>query len=469
MPFGLLRSPTMTCVGKGEGAPFTSFALRRYAGLSLIVLAGLALDPPPGATAPLTRVERRIVAAVDRHAPAAQELLRRAVDVNSGTMNPVGVREVGNLFAAEFEALGFRTQWVDGAPWGRSGHLVATRAGRGRGPRVLLIGHLDTVFETDSPFQRYEPLSDSTARGPGICDMKGGDVTLLLALRALKEAGALDRLRVTAVLTGDEEKPGAPLALAREALVGAARDADVAIGFEDGDGDPRHAVIARRGTSSWVLRVRGTPAHSSQIFRPDIGSGAIYEAARILSEFRDSLSIEPYLTVNPGLVVGGTALTLDTEKSRATAFGKTNVIAESTLVTGDLRAISIEQREGAKEVMRRIVAATSEHASAEITFTDGYPPLAPSDGNRRLLDLYDRASRDLGFGPVEAVDPSRAGAADVSFTVGHARMALDGIGMRGDFGHTVEETAELAWLPRQAKRAALLLARLPGELRRRGR
>ncbi len=424
-------------------------------------MLGLALVPAASA-AVTTKTERRIVAAVDRHTPASMDLLRRTVDINSGTMNPDGVREVGRIFAAEFEALGFKTRWVDGAAWGRAGHLVATRPGKGSAPRVLLIGHLDTVFEKDSPFQRYEPLSDTTARGPGICDMKGGNGIMLLALRALREAGALDRISVTAVLTGDEEKPGAPLDLARADLIIAAREADVAMGFEDGDGDPRHAVIARRGNSSWVLRVSGTPAHSSQIFRADLGSGAIYEAARILTAFRDSLSIEPYLTVNPGMVVGGTTVTLDPEASRGTAFGKTNVIAESTLVTGDLRTISIEQREGAKAIMRRIVAASPPHAGAEITFSDGYPPLAPADGNRRLLAIYDRASRDLGVGPVEAVDPSRAGAADVSFTAGHVAMAIDGIGMRGDGGHTVGETADLRWMGWQAKRAALMLARLAG-------
>jgi glutamate carboxypeptidase len=317
------------------------------------------------------------------------------------------------------------------------------------------------VFEKDSPFQRWEPLSDSTARGPGICDMKGGDVIMLLALRALREAGQLDRLNVTAVLTGDEEKAGVPIDSSRADLIAAARGCDAAIGFEDGDGDPRHAVIARRGASSWTLRVQGTPAHSSQIFRPDIGGGAIHEAARILGAFRDSLWMEPYLTVNPGMILGGTTITHDAEGSRGTAFGKNNVIAESTLVTGDLRAISVEQRENAKAIMRRIVEAASPHCAAEITFSDGYPPLAPADGNRKLLALYDRASRDLATGPVEAVDPSRAGAADVSFTAGLVPMAIDGIGMRGDFGHTVEETARLDWFPWQAKRAALLLARLP--------
>jgi glutamate carboxypeptidase len=432
------------------------------AALALAVSPHAAAAKPSAPAGPLTPAELKLVAAVDEHAAAALDLLKRAVEVNSGTMNPDGVRQVGHLFAPEFDALGFKTRWVEGVSWGRAGHLIATRAGKGNGPRVLLIGHLDTVFEKDSPFQHFQSLNDSTARGPGVCDMKGGDVILLLALQALKQAGMLDRLQISVVLTGDEEKHGLPLERARADLLGA--DADVAIGFEDGDGDPRHAVIARRGASDWMLRVAGTPAHSSQIFRPDIGSGAIYEAARILQQFRDSLSLEPYLTVNPGAVVGGTTVTLDREESRGTAFGKTNVIAESTLVAGDLRSLSIEQRENAKATMRRIVAASPPHVGAEITFSDGYPPLAPVDGNQRLLALYDRASRDLGYGPVEAVDPSRAGAADVSFTSGRVAMAIDGVGMRGDGGHTVEETAFLAWLPRQARRAALLMARLPAAL-----
>lgn len=408
----------------------------------------------------LSRVERRVVAAVDRNAPASLALLERAVGINSGSMNFDGVREVGRLLAPEFESLGFKTEWVDGAVWGRAGHLIARRPGRDGALRVLLIGHLDTVFETDSPFQRFERLSPDAARGPGIIDMKGGDVVMLLALRALRDAGVLDRLALVAILTGDEEDSGAPLSAARRDLVEAAEWADVALGFEDGAGDPRTAVIARRGSSGWRLRATGRPAHSSQIFREDIGSGAIYEAARILAAFHEALSGEAYLTVSPGVALGGTTVTFDGEGGRGTAFGKTNVIPESAVAAGDLRSISLEQRERAKETMRRIVAAHLPHTDAEIVFDDGYPPLAPSDGNRRLLALYDQASRDLGFGEVSAVDPSRAGAADISFTETLVEMALDGIGLMGDGGHTVKETADLRTLPSQAKRAAVTLLRL---------
>jgi len=110
--------------------------------------------------------------------------------------------------------------------------------------------------------------------------------------------------------------------------------------------------------------------------------------------------------------------------------------------------------------MRAIVADNLPHTNAEIEFTDGYPPMAPTEGNERLLTLLDQVSRDLGQGPVTAVDPRRAGAADIAFTTGRVEMALDGLGLMGDYGHTVEETGDLRSLPLQTKRTAVLLYRL---------
>ena len=371
------------------------------------------------------------------------------------------MRAVAALFRKEFDALGFTTEWIDGAAWGRAGHLVARRMGKEGGPRVLLIGHLDTVFPKDSPFQGFLPIAGADeARGPGLLDMKGGDVVMLLALGGLADARLLDRLSIAAILIGDEEDSGRPLAAARKDLVEAARWADVAIGFEDGDGDPHTAVVARRGSGSWLLQVTGTPAHSSQVWSEAVGSGAIYEAARILSGFESALKGESLLTVNPGTILGGTAVTFDDDASRGTAFGKSNVVAQSATVSGDLRCITLEQRERARARMRDVLAKPLPGTSATIEFDDGYPPLAPSDGNLKMLALYDQGSRDLGLGTVTAVDPARAGAADVSFTEGLVEMALDGIGMRGRDGHTDRETADLGSLRTQARRAAVLLARL---------
>ena len=450
---GRVAAPT---VPRGALVLLMSICRLVSAAIAVLLMSGASHGQSPAALAP---DERAIVAHVDAHNAEALALLERAVNINSGTQNFAGVREVGKLFAAELDGLGFTTRWVDGAPFKRAGHLVAERARPGR--RFLLIGHLDTVFEADSPFQKFERLNERQARGPGIIDMKGGDVIIVQTLKALHAAGALDRMHVTVVMTGDEEASGDPQDVARAALVAAAKGVDVAIGFEDGAGDPRSAVIGRRGTTAWTLTVTGKPAHSSQIFRPDIGYGAIFEAARILNVFRETLAGEPHLTFNPALVVGGTKAELDVTQARGSAFGKDNVIPEHAIVSGDLRALSVEQFAQARKRMEAIVASSSlAQTKASITFDEGYPPLAPTDGNRKLLAMYDQASRDVGAGPVTAVDPDRAGAADVSFIAGHVPMILDGVGLMGDGGHTVNETADLSVLPSQTKRAALLLYRL---------
>ncbi len=442
----------------------------RYSVLAATLL-GLALEASPAravesvvreadrrAADSLSKIEHLLARHAASHDADALALLERLVNVNSGTQNLAGVREVGRILRAEYDALGFTTRWDDGAAFGRAGHLVAERTGSG--PRVLLIGHLDTVFEQDSPFQRWERLSDSSAKGPGSTDMKGGDVIMLFALKALKASGQLDRMSITVVLNGDEEAPGAPIALARQTLIDAGARAQIAIGFEDGDGDPRTAVAARRGFTGWTLRVTGTPAHSSQIFRDDIGPGAIYEAARILNDFRIKLGGDPLRTFNAGVAMGGTTVTLDSTGTRGMAFGKSNIVPESFVVTGDLRVISPDAVSTAKAAMRAIVAAASPHTSAVITFDDGYPPMAPKAGNTALLAEFDRASRHLGFGPVGMDNPARAGAADVSFVAATVSQVIDGLGPGGTGGHTVNETLQTRTVAIQIARTAVLLNRI---------
>jgi glutamate carboxypeptidase len=410
----------------------------------------------PGAA--ITAQEQALVQAVDSHNAAALALLERVVNMNSGSLNLAGVREVGAVFRAQFDSLGFTTRWVDGAAFHRAGHLVAEH--RGPGPKLLLIGHLDTVFEPASPFQRFKKIDDSTATGPGVIDMKGGDIIALYALRALKDAGLLDRMNVTVVYHGDEEESGSPLKLARQTLLDAAQGATAALGFEDAAGDPHTAVVSRRGDDGWTLRTTGLPAHSSQIFTPDVGAGAVFEAARILDQFYQKLSKEQYLTFNPGFAIGGTTVTADTTGTEGSASGKSNVVAKEMEVTGDLRTLSPDQLANARKTMTDVVANHLPHTTAEIKFEDGYPPMAPTEGNRKLLAMYDRVSQDLGFGPVVAVDPSRAGAADVSFIASTVPMVIDGLGLSGHDDHTEKETADLRMLPVLTKRAAVLMYRL---------
>jgi len=410
--------------------------------------------------AQVSKTEKKIVKAVDQNNEYYTELLKKLVNMNSGTMNFEGVKAVGDVLMKEFDALGLETKWVDGKAFNRAGHLVATNKGK-KGPKMLLIGHLDTVFEPDSPFQSYKMLNDSILKGPGVADMKGGDVIILLALKALKEAKVLDDMQIEVVMTGDEEKSGSPLELSKKDLVEGAKWADIALAFENADGDPETIVVSRRGSSGWSLEVSGNAAHSSQVFTEKVGVGAIYETSRILNEFYQQLSKEENLTFNPGVILGGTSTTYDAGQSGGTAYGKSNVVAQQVKVTGDIRAVSLEQLEKAKKIMSEIASNNYPGTSAKLTFNPGgYPPLAPSEGNSELLGYYSNVSQDLGFGKVQPVNPRNAGAADVSFTSGHVDMAIDGMGLSGADDHTINETGDLSKLSVQAKRAAVLMHRL---------
>lgn len=427
----------------------------KKAGLVLILAIGWQ-----GANAQLTTVEQALADYVDQHHEEAIELLVDVVNINSGTQNFDGVRQVGQIFRQRFDALGMETQWIDGSSWNRAGHLVAsTNPANQQGPHLLLIGHLDTVFQGDSPFQAYAYLGDNIASGPGIADMKGGDVIILQALSALQDQGLLEQMKITVYMTGDEESSGDQV-LARAHMETAAREADIALGFENGDGNPATAIPARRGYASWELRVGGNPAHSSQIFQPEVGAGAIFELSRILNSFYQELSDEQYLTFNPGVVIGGTELEFDSDEGRGNAFGLANVVSQQAIARGDLRMISTSQTERARATMERIVRENLPLTNAELSFDPGMPPFPNSEGNTRLLGYFSQVSQELGHGPVSAVDPSRAGAADISYVGDYVDMAIDGMGMGGANDHTVNETGDLDSMRIQARRAAVLINRL---------
>jgi glutamate carboxypeptidase len=427
--------------------------------LFLVLLSILAMGTQT-TQAQLSKVEKKVVKNVDTNNQAAMKLWEEVVNINSGSMNFDGVYKVGQVFKARFDAIGFTTRWVDGKPFNRAGHLIAEHKGKPTGKTILLIGHLDTVFELSSPFQSFKWINDSTVHGPGVGDMKGGDVVIVQALQALKDAEALKDMNIIVVMSGDEELSGSPLAAARHDLIEAAKAADIAIGFEDGDGRFESANISRRSSSDWELRVTAVPAHSSQVFTESIGAGAIYEASRILMGFYNELSKEKDLTFNPGVILGGTTVEHDADMNGGKAFGKDNIVSKDVVVTGDIRAVSPEQLKKAQAVMMDVVAKHLPKTNAEIKFGEGYPPLAPTPGNYQLLSFFEQVSKDLGFGPVGAVNPRDAGAADISFTSGYVEMAIDGLGPRSAGGHTVNETADPRTIPMEAKRAAVLLYRL---------
>jgi len=425
----------------------------------LIALFALAVLAPSRASAELGFTERRIAEFVDITIEEEIRFFERVVNINSGTMNHEGVRKVGEAYAEAFRALGMKTEWVDlPKEMNRAGHLIASQEGDGKGKRVVLIGHLDTVFEADSPFQKFR-REGVKAFGPGTEDMKGGNTVILYALKALKAAGALGPLGVTVILNGDEEKHGHPVPVTRARLIEAAKNSDVALAFEGGVKHMHTATIARRGYSGWTLRVRGKRGHGSQIFGEKYGNGAVYEAARILDAFRTELASLPDLTYNPGLILGGTEVDHDPDRSRGTVFGKSNVIAQEVVVAGELRALSPGIDVKAKALMKDIAAKNLSGTSAELEFEEGYPPMAPTPGNKALFNRLDEVSRDLGLGKMEMVDPMARGAADVSFASVFI-PSLDGLGLAGGGGHSTEEWADLRSMAATTKRTAVLLYRL---------
>lgn len=422
----------------------------------LLRLAALlaALSGPVLTLAAPSAAERQIVAAVDSRTDAAIALLAETVNVPSATENLAGVRAVADIYAREFRALGFETQWVAlPTEMRRAGHFVATHRGSGKGARLLLIGHLDTVLQGES-FRR----EGSRAYGTGTSDMKGGNLVALEALRALAASGQLQRMNVTVIFTGDEEDTGTPQSVTRKALLDAAADADIALAFEGGA--PGKAVVGRRGIGSWRLHVTGIQGHSSGVFGAERGFGAIYEAARILDQFRTQLR-EPNLTYNASVIVGGTNVSYDTASKSGTALGKTNVIPREVRVEGDIRYLGAAQFEATRQKMLAIVAANLPRTQAELTVENEFPSMAPNPGSERILGVLDAVSRDLGAGPIVAQPPMERGAGDIAFVCGDGRLAcLDGLGADGDNDHAPGEYLNLDSLPLQTKRAALLMHRL---------
>jgi glutamate carboxypeptidase len=427
-----------------------------------LLLLVLALLLPGAAQAQLSGPERRVAQLVEREHDRQVALLERLVNQNSGTLNLPGVRASGEMMRPEFEAIGMQVRWIDLPQTGRAGHLVATHRARTRAAakHILLIGHLDTVFEPDSPFQRWS-REGNRATGPGTADMKGGNVVMLAALRALHQAGLLQRMNVTVFLTGDEERPGAPIAVARRDLIAGAREADYALEFEGLArlDDRDHGTVARRSSNSWTLTTRARTGHSSRIFSPELGYGAVYELARILDTFRRELP-EANLTFNVGLVGGGTPATLDAQEVTVTATGKTNVIPEVAIARGDIRSLTPDQDQRVRARMQAIVAQHLPGTRAELVFAEGgYPPMAPSPGNVALLGRLNEVNRALGYPEMPPIDPAQRGAADSGFVAPHV-ATLAGLGIAGGGAHAVGEWADLTSMNRQAIRAAILMHRL---------
>jgi glutamate carboxypeptidase len=404
-----------------------------------------------------------MVQTIDADRQNSIELLRQLVEINSGTKNLEGVREVGKVLMPHFEALGFKVHWVPMDEVQRAGTLVAEHPcpnTGGCGKRVLLIGHMDTVFEKESPFQHFTMIDAQTASGPGTDDMKGGLVVMLSALRALKSAGVLDHADIKVVLSGDEEAAGHPLEIARREMIEAAKNSDAGLEFEATarENGMYYGSTSRRGAVSWRIEASGQTGHSSQVFGPAMGYGAIYELTRILDAFRTQLP-EQYLTYNVGLILGGTTAQVNPQETGGEATGKPNIVAPAATAIGDIRCISAEQVARVENKMREIVAAHLAKTDATIKFYEAYPAQSPTEENRALLKLLNQVNRSLGQPEMPELDPMKRGAGDSAFIAQYI-PTLAGVGSSGSGDHSAAEKIDLTSLPINSKRAALLIYQL---------
>jgi glutamate carboxypeptidase len=406
----------------------------------------------------LSSAEQKIVSTVDGQNVQSIDFLEKLVNVNSGTLNSAGVRQIADMVAPRLRELGFTVRWVPMDEAHRAGHLIAEHPSP-MGKRMLLIGHLDTVFEKTSTFQRWERKGD-IAVGPGSSDMKGGDVVMLYALEAMQAAGALKDASITVVMTGDEERPGEPISIARRDLLEMARSSDVALDFESGvrrDGVD-YGSTSRRSSLMWNLKATGVTAHSAGIFTPAVGYGAIYELTRCIDAFRQQLP-EKDLTFNVAYVAGGTTATLDASQASGQFTGKTNVVAPIAYASGDIRTISDEQTGRVEQKMRQIVEEHLPKTDATIEFQEGYPAMAPTAGNRALLTMLNQVNAAAGFPHMQELDASQRGAGDISF-IAKYDDSLAGMGAIGGNGHREGEFIDLSQQATQTKRAALMMYRL---------
>lgn len=431
--------------------------------LAALVTLGLALAP--AAQARLSKAESGMAKTVAAEQARSLALLEKLVNQNSGSLNLEGVEKVGQMMRAELEPLGFRVEWKPMTDTGRAGHLIATRAGKADTKRLLLIAHLDTVFEPDSPFQKFTRKGDM-GEGPGAGDDKGGMVVIVAALRAMQAAGTLKDANIEIHMTGDEEDSGSPIEKARADLIEAGRRSDVALDFEGlvRDNGADMGSVARRSSDSWKVVATGKASHSSGIFSAATGDGAIYELTRIVQRFRTELP-EPNLTFNVGLIAGGQQAELDADGIRAIANGKTNIVPAIAIARGDLRALSGEQIARVKAKMTAIVAEHAPGTDAKISFDPGgYPPMAPTEGNRALLTKLNGVNRDLGLAEMAPLDPLKRGAGDISFVAADVD-AIAGLGPYSTGDHAPGEAVDIPSIARQATRAAILMSRLSAEKR----
>lgn len=358
--------------------------------------------------------------------------LREFVDIDSGSHSPDGVNAVVDRLEARFRATGWATERGPAAPFG---DLLVGRLDGGAGPRVLLIGHTDTVFSDGTVAERPFRIEGERAYGPGVNDMKGGLLVALHAVEVLREAG-VPFGALTFVCNPDEEV-GSPAS--RATIADLAREADVAFVFEAAREDGS-VVSARKGVADLEVRFRGRAAHAG--VEPERGRSAIVEAAHRTLALHALNGRWPGVTVNVGVVEGGS---------------RPNVVAAACALQLDLRAPTAALQDEALAAIREVLAApTDPDVSIEVLGDVWHRPMEKGPGAAALAALATELGRDLG---IEVRDAATGGASDANTTSSLGVPTLDGLGPVGGDPHSVDEWMDVPSVPARIALAAGLLAR----------
>jgi glutamate carboxypeptidase len=368
------------------------------------------------------------------------EALEEMVDIDSGSYTPEGVNRVADLCEARFRSHGWSVERIahrpaEGEP--QLGDLLVGRLAGSGGPRVLMIGHTDTVFDPGTAAERPFRVEGGRALGPGVSDMKGGLLMGFVAVEVLQEAGFDGFASITYVNNPDEEI-GSPFSHAHIAEL--AKDADVALVLE-GARENGDIVSARKGVSDYVIQITGRAAHAG--VEPERGRSAVLEAAHKTVALQALNGRWPGVTVNVGVVRGGT---------------RTNVVPERCTIEVDVRSPAEDTlREAEAEVERIAREHTVPDVSAEVRVGPGHRPMEKKEGGARLAALAIATAADLGF---ELRDAATGGASDANTTSAAGVPTLDGLGPVGGDDHGPKEWLDLTSVVPRISLLAGLVSRL---------
>jgi glutamate carboxypeptidase len=361
-----------------------------------------------------------------QHEGEMLSLLRRMVEIESPSDNKAAVDSMGAFLAQVFERLGGKVTFY---PQKEAGNHMKAEFGGNSGKPVLLLGHFDTVWPMGTLAKMPFRMEAGRAFGPGVYDMKAGIAMMVFALRALKASGHDGHRPVTILLDTDEEVGSTT---GRPVVETTAKDCEAVLVLEPSQGPQGHLKTSRKGVGDITIRVRGRASHSGVDFEK--GQSAIVELARQLLEIVKFTDPVRGITVNPGVIQGGT---------------RSNVVAAEAWAEVDLRVVHAADAAVLEQKFAALKPFNPE-CSIEISGGMNRPPMERTEGTVRLFELAREIGIGIGWVPQES---STGGGSDGNFTSALGIPTLDGLGALGEGAHASNESIVISELP---QRTALL-------------